>query len=157
MHQAPIDISREDAAFLVKSVVGIHIRKGDYLNCDNRRWIGIVDFADQIREAKRVITSHNFNQPVKIVAFSNGPVDCPFDKLFLGSEAGGTHCELETLKLMSMCDWLVTANSTYSIFAAYLGQKMRGASLPMRYANVRHDLSTSLIGPRMVLYDNRLV
>lgn len=158
MHQAPIDISGEDASFFSEnSVVGIHIRKGDYLNSNIRTWIGIVDMADQIREAERVIASHDFNQPVKIVAFSNGPVDYPFDKLFISSEAGGTYCELETLKLMSMCDWLVTANSTYSIFAAYLGQKMRGASLPMRYANVRHDLSTSLIGPRMVLYDNRLV
>jgi hypothetical protein len=158
MHKAPIDISREDSTFFTaNSVVGIHIRKGDYLNSNIRTWIGIVDIADQIREAERVIAAHDFNRPVKIVAFSNGPVDHPFDRLFLGSEAGGTYGELETLKLMSMCDWLVTANSTYSIFAAYLGQKMRGASLPTRYANVRHDLSTSLIGPSMVLYDNRLI
>lgn len=158
MQQAPIDISSDDSAFFSENnVIGIHIRKGDYLNSHIRTWIGIVDTADQIREAERVIAAHDFNQPVKIVAFSNGPVDHPFDRLFIGSEAGGTYGELETLKLMSMCDWLVTANSTYSIFAAYLGQQMSGASLPIRYANVRHDLSTSLIGPGMMLYDNRLI
>jgi hypothetical protein len=158
MNQAPINISSEDAAFFSENdVIGIHVRKGDYLHSHIRTWIGIVDTADQIREAERVISAHEFNQPVKIVAFSNGPVKHPCDRLFLGSEAGGTYGELETLKLMSMCNWLVTANSTYSIFAAYLGQQMKGASLPKRYANVRHDLSTSLIGPGMVLYNNRLI
>jgi hypothetical protein len=158
MHQAPIDVSNEDSAFFTdNSVIGIHIRKGDYLNSQIRTWIGIVDIADQIREAERVIAAHTFDRPVKVVAFSNGSVDHPFDRVFLGSEAGGDYGELETLKLMSMCDWLVTANSTYSIFAAYLGHQMRGASLPTRYANLRQDLATSLIGPGMVLYDNRLI
>jgi len=80
-----------------------------------------------------------------------------FNRIFLGSEAGGRYGELETLRLMGMCRWLVTSNSTYSIFAAYLGEQICGASLPKRYAKVRHDLSSSLIGPHMVLYDNLLV
>lgn len=158
LHQAPIDISKEDSEFFRdNSVVGVHIRRGDYLNSRIRTWIGIVDIADQIREAKRVSATQYFYKPVKVVAFSEGPVDHTFDRVFLGSESDGTYGELETLKLMSMCDWLVTANSTYSISAAYLGRQMRGASLPMRYANVRHDLATSLIAPGMVLYDNRLI
>ncbi len=158
MNQADIPVSKDDSTFFEDNcVIGIHIRKGDYLNSHIRTWIGIVDIADQIKEAERVIATHAFEQPVKLVAFSNAQVDHPFDKSFLGSEAGGTYGELETLKLMSMCDWLVTGNSTYSIFAAYLGTQMRGASLPMRYANLRHDLATSLIGPNMVLYDNQLI
>jgi hypothetical protein len=156
--QFEINISREDQDFFDNNfVVGIHVRLGDYLNTEIRSWIGVVDFKAQIRETAKILQEKTCNRPVKFAIFSNGKVDHNFNREFISTENGGNYDEISTLKLMSKCSWLITANSTYSIFAAYLSDNLKGASLPKKYTHRREDLTYSLMAENMKIYKNDLI
>lgn len=156
--QFDVNMSRADQDFFEKNfVIGIHVRLGDYLNAEIRSWIGVVNYQAQVREIEKVLEQKNCNLPVKFAIFSNGKIEHKFDREFIATEHGGTYNELETLKLMSKCSWLITANSTYSIFAAYLSNNIKGASLPKRYTRKREDFTYSLLAENMKVYDNDLI
>lgn len=157
-HASEANLSEDDRRFFAEnSVIGVHVRRGDFRRADVRTWLGLVDPQDQLREITRIAKTVKFDRPVKIAVFSDEQVQHDFDRSYISKAAGGAYDDVETLKLMGLCDWLVTANSTFSIFAAYLSETMQGASLPMNYAHRRGVQSPALLGPNMALYDNSLM
>ena len=157
-HASETNLSEDDRRFFTEnSVIGVHIRRGDFRRADVRTWLGLVDPNDQVREIARIAKTVKFARPVKIAVFSDEQVQHDFDRSYISKAAGGAYDDVETLKMMGRCDWLITANSTFSVFAAYLSETMQGASLPMNYSHRRGVQSPSLLGPNMALYDNSLL
>lgn len=156
-HDSEIRISEDDRAFFAEnSVIGVHVRRGDFKRADVKTWLGLVDPKDQIREVTRIAKTVKFGRPIRIVVFSDERLDHDFARGYFPKAAGGAYDDIETLKIMGLCDWLVTANSTFSVFATYLAENMLGASLPMNYAHSQRIMSKSLLGPNMVQYQNYL-
>jgi hypothetical protein len=104
--------------------LAIHVRRGDYLNAGTREFHGIMD-ERYYRNAIKIIDSNSGIMPIKV--FSD---DIKAAKsLFAGNQSRfefinspPESSSLESLLLMSRGSGIITANSSFSWWAAWLGQ-----------------------------------
>lgn len=96
--------------------VGIHVRRGDYLNL--KKTFGVLD----IEYYKSCLNAINTKEIVRTLIFSDDIKWCHENFDFLGSpEFIGEEqlsSPIDTMKLMGQCDILICANSSFSISAA---------------------------------------
>lgn len=107
--------------------VGVHVRRGDYLNAPNLN--GICDmsyYEDAIKyiyknvdNPKFVIFSDDIGYSKKV--FEN--YDCIYIDWNKGKES------FKDMQLMSMCDHMITANSSFSWWGAMLTQNEKGIKI----------------------------
>jgi hypothetical protein len=103
------------------NAVAIHIRRGDYVTFQGGKCLDTAYYFEAIKQL-----SEQAQQPVKWFVFSD---DIPYCKatfvgienlVFIGEEAELT--DIEEFSLMSKCKQFIIANSSFSWWAAYLGQ-----------------------------------
>tara|TARA_R100000278_G_C5470076_1_gene164150 strand:- start:1043 stop:1846 length:804 start_codon:yes stop_codon:yes gene_type:complete len=100
------------------TVVGLHIRRKDYLTNPNHHFVGI-DYYERALE--------KFPNDVNVLVFSDDPKWCHQQSLFqddrfMISENDSGYVDM---CLMSMCTDFIIANSTFSWWAAWLGNRGR--------------------------------
>ena len=98
------------------SVIGLHIRRKDYLTNPNHHFVGI-DYYKRALE--------KFSNDVNVLVFSDDPKWCHQQSLFeddrfMISENDSGYVDM---CLMSMCTDFIIGNSSFSWWAAWLGNK----------------------------------
>ena len=117
--------NREMAMRIGENVsVGIHVRRGDYYSNPNAKAVHAVDLSDYYRRAvpfikERVGNCHFF-------VFSDEP-EWAMDNLDLGKECTVVDVNtpeqpVQDLRLMSLCQHFIIANSSFSWWGAWLSQ-----------------------------------
>lgn len=101
--------------------VAVHVRRGDYLNHPVFRVCDMVYYRESIRKMRARLPGARF------FIFSDDPEWCrnefpDADQEVIDSGIAGTN-PLHDLHLMSLASHHITANSTYSWWAAWLGDK----------------------------------
>lgn len=104
-----------------REAVGIHIRRGDYKVCDN--WlINERFYVDALRCIKR-----SLGKSIDILVFCDEPGFA--EELFQGEKniryitAEQRYTDLEEFAILSACKHHIISNSTFSWWAAYLGEQ----------------------------------
>jgi hypothetical protein len=136
------------------AAVAIHLRRGDYLDPEVRRVHGI-PAAESIVGCLARIKAANFCA----VVFSDSKVEielpCPA-VLLSSAEPRSLARDIDELRLMSCCDWIVASNSTFSYWAGMLSNRVQRLFIPdpwMRSAGVRTE---SLLTARVEAYPTQL-
>lgn len=99
--------------------VAIHIRRGDY---KNTKYISLAE-TDYYDKALSLIKKCEQNEKIKLYIFSDEPDWCEKNLEFIknnNNEFIKGNQDYEDLFLMSMCKYIVIANSTFSWWGAYL-------------------------------------
>lgn len=97
-----------------KKQIGIHIRRGDYLNYPNHHPLQSIDYYTKGIE----LIKSKINDDVQVVVFSDDLEWCKnnFPTEYLYPDVN----EIETLFLMTYCHHYVICNSSFSWWGAYL-------------------------------------
>jgi hypothetical protein len=109
------------AAIEVKNSVAVHIRRGDYLTPSAQKMFGLLDASYYVRALNHI--NKHVTDPV-LVVFSDDMEWVkqmnifPRDTIFASDELGADYLEFA---IMRHCKHVVTANSTFSWWAANLG------------------------------------
>lgn len=99
----------------------IHIRRGDFLWA-SESFHGVMSL-EYYKKAIAYIRTRN--DKMKFFVFSDDPDWCR--GTFMGQDVVGTDSAVEDMFLMSLCDNAIIANSSFSWWAAWLGdQRVRG-------------------------------
>jgi hypothetical protein len=109
------DMSSELRDSFGKEIIGIHIRRTDFVTNSNH-------ISQSINFYKKSLDLLPSN--IEVLIFSDDPQWCKqqkefFDDRFLVSETSNPYIDL---CLMTMCDYIVMASSTYSWWGAYLSK-----------------------------------
>lgn len=119
--------------------IGVHVRLGDYQNLPAMGVAGDVYYRRAIKLLRKLGHHH------KVVVFTDSPSVVRQRSLFdeetnfsILSESGAKS-SLETLLLMAQASHLVTANSTFSWWAGWLGRENRERTVifPRPWLNIR--------------------
>jgi hypothetical protein len=138
-----------------ETVVAIHLRRGDYLNPQVRTAHGIPTSETMISCLSR-ITAPDYSA----VVFSDSKVaiDLPCHAIHLaGEEPRSLAGDIDQLRLMSCCNWIIASNSTFSYWAAILSNRVQQVFIPdpwMRSGSVRTE---SLLTARVAPYSTQLL
>jgi len=109
-----IDTYREN----YKTIVGVHIRKGDYLSGQWNKFFISEKRASEILKEFLIIFNLSANSVLFIIC-SDGKIDIrPFVNLNIILNKGTDVSDLFTL---SRCDFVIGTDSTYGAFASYYG------------------------------------
>jgi hypothetical protein len=125
-----------------KYVVAIHVRRTDYLNLGH-----IYNVLDKTYYLKAVDSVHQSSQNVAFHLFSDDPDGA---KSWLGESISIEKVisppinipSGEVLRLMSTYDAIITANSTFSWWAAYIGSlnnNVKSIFIPKKFSNLAND------------------
>jgi hypothetical protein len=104
---------------LIKKTIGIHIRRGDYLLAENKKYFkscGIKYYQDSINFISSQININEF----EILIFSDDIKWCKKNLDFNQKIKFIKNDEITDFKLMSRCEHLIISNSTFSWWAAYI-------------------------------------
>jgi len=96
-----------------KPVIAIHVRKGDYVSNPNYANLGADYYHGSLEK--------HFDGDFHVRVFSDQPEWCKF--VFRDFEVIEGNSDIEDLCLMSQSDHFIIANSTYSWWGAWLGEK----------------------------------
>jgi hypothetical protein len=138
-----------------ETVVAIHLRRGDYLNPEVRNAHGI-PAPESILSCLSRIKVPDYSA----VVFSDSKVaiDLPCHALYLSGEEPRTLAgDIDQLRLMSCCNWIIASNSTFSYWAAILSNRVQQMFIPdpwMRSGSVRTE---SLLTARVESYPTQLL
>lgn len=137
------------------SVVAIHLRRGDYLNPEVRKVHGI-PAPESIAGCLARIEATNYCAVVFSDSRTEIQLPCPAVLLSSG-ETRSLSTDLDELRLMSCCDFIVASNSTFSYWAGMLSHRMQRLFVPspwMRSGGVRTE---SLLTTRVESYPTQLL
>lgn len=100
-----------------EKIVGIHIRRGDYKDfMDGRFLFSDEVYCNAIKKMQKIMDEHN--QKVKFILFSNEPLSFEEnDKLLISHEEWYID-----QYIMSKCDYLIGPPSTFTGWASYIGE-----------------------------------
>ena len=144
--------TEDEAFFAANTVIGVHYRRNDYLRPDVRELFGIVDPQAMGREVGDLRARIRSGKPVRVVAFSDGPVQGDFDRIYQREASPSLAGDIGALRLMSLCDHLVCSNSTFGLWAGYLGQRLKTVSLPSQWTRSGKISARLLLPPNGRLY-----
>ena len=147
--------------------LGIHIRRGDYLQPGVRRHIGLVDTDSMIAISEKIIASQsaaNKNCTAFIVSdmphedLSELRLSCKTIVVSHG-QVGKVSEDLLQFSVLSQCNGLVCSNSTFGYWAGLLGRPYMESSmfLPENWALKAHIYTSDLLAPSMRTYPNKLI
>ena len=105
-------------------VVGIHIRRGDYVRLSNFHKVQKSDYyanaSKELGQCQAIVCTDDWNTVQKEMKFTNA-IRSPFTN------------EIEDLYLLSQCDSLIICNSSFSWWGAYLGKKKDKVIAPKQW------------------------
>lgn len=138
-----------------EQVVAIHLRRGDFLDPQVRKAHGI-PAPESILNCLARLNAPDYSA----VVFSDSAVamDLPCHAIRLvGPQPRTLNGDIDELRLMSCCDWIIASNSTFSYWAAILSNRVQQAFIPdpwMRSGSVR---TQSLLTARVEAYPTQLL
>jgi hypothetical protein len=91
--------------------IAIHVRRGDYVN--NSFYVDLTK-TDYYQRAMALFLGENF------LVFSDDIDWCKEQDIFKGCSFSEGHDEIKDLNIMASCKGVITANSSYSWWGAYL-------------------------------------
>lgn len=112
-------------------IVGIHIRRGDYINFKNGKYF----FEDALYVSKMQSLVELFEQKgnkVKFFISSNEPVAAVFSSEFYLIHVSGRQ-PITDLHALSRCDYILGPPSTFSQWASFMGMK------PLQFIHSREE------------------
>jgi Glycosyl transferase family 11 len=136
-------------------VVAIHLRRGDFLDPEVRKVHGI-PAPESILSCLARVTAPDHSA----VVFSDSDVaiDLPCHAIRLvGPQPRTLVGDIDELRLMSCCNWIIASNSTFSYWAGMLSNRVQQVFLPdpwMRSGTIR---TASLLTERFEPYCTQLV
>lgn len=105
-------------------LVGIHIRRGDYIRCSDHHKIQKADYyveaSKVLGKSQAIVCTDDWSTVQKEMKFTNA-INSPFTN------------EIEDLYLLSQCDSLVICNSSFSWWGAYLGKNKEKVIAPKQW------------------------
>jgi len=141
-------------------IIGIHIRRGDYLSPDSRKVHGLVATETQVEVVTRIAAAH---PTARILVFSDDKsieVSKRAYKFVSSVEQDKIGRDMDEFLAMAECNALVCANSTFSLWASYLSKSCEEVFLPSRWTlndTVRSQQLFGLADHKFRLYDAKLV
>ncbi len=111
-----------------KSVVALHIRRGDYVGNPNYEQLPITYYILALKENFPNLGEHNLLIFSDDIPYCKRHFECG-DNIFF-SEGNS---DIEDLFLMSQCDHFVLSNSTFAWWGAYLGEKFHSKIIRPNY------------------------
>jgi hypothetical protein len=136
-------------------VVAIHLRRGDFLDPQVRKAHGI-PAAESILNCLARVSAPEYSA----VIFSDSDValdlPCPGIRL-VGPQPRTLAGDIDELRLMSCCNWIIASNSTFSYWAGMLSNRVQRVFIPdpwMRSGSVRTE---SLLAARVESYATQLL
>ena len=151
------ELAPEDADFFTSNtVVGLHFRLNDYLKPNIQYLYGIVNFDAMFQEMRSVVNNIRSDKPVRIAAFSDSPINGPFDRIYVRKAASALLDDIYSMHLMSLCDHLICSNSTFSLWAGYLSRKLKTISLPSPWTRSGIISTTNLLPPNGNIFPSGL-
>ncbi len=138
-----------------RTVVAIHLRRGDYLNPEVRNAHGIPASESMLGCLARIKAA---DYCAVVFSDSNVAIDLPCQAIHLsGAEPRSLTGDIDQLRLMSCCNWIIASNSTFSYWAALLSNRVQQVFIPdpwMRSGSVR---TQSLLTARVESYPTQLL
>ncbi len=143
-----------------KHIIGVHIRRGDYLREATASEHGIPDVASIVAALDREIEAAGGKPNTEILLFTDSKeLSYPFDyKLFtpLGSH-DKVRCDIEEFVAMSQCDALICSNSSFSYWAGLLSSRMKRQYLPSVWMKSGAVKTESLVSDKLgIIFPTRL-
>jgi hypothetical protein len=135
-----------------RELIGIHLRRGDYLNEENLKVHGLVDPNASLRLAVKVRREReSLGRKTNLIVFSDSEALTSIDgepiRQYKSHHFESKYMrDFEEFLAMGSCDQLICANSTFSYWAALLSSRTRVAYIPnlwMKSGSVRTE---SLLG-----------
>ncbi|HEY6457796.1 MAG TPA: alpha-1,2-fucosyltransferase [Steroidobacteraceae bacterium] len=138
-----------------ETVVAIHLRRGDYLNPDVRSAHGIPRPESMVGCLARVPTP---GYCAVVFSDSEVAIDLPCRAMRLvAPQPRSLLGDIDELRLMACCDWIIASNSTFSYWAGMLSNRVQQIFLPdpwMRSGSIR---TASLLTDRFESYGTQLL
>jgi hypothetical protein len=138
-----------------RQLVAIHLRRGDFLDPQVRLAHGIPEPQSMLGCLARI----NAREYAAAV-FSDSSIEirlpCPSICLS-GNEPRSLAGDVDQLRLMSCCDWIIASNSTFGYWAGVLSNRVEQMFIPdpwMRSGSVR---TQSLLAPQIEAYGTQLL
>ena len=128
----------------VDKIVGVHIRRGDYFKNPNIFNIVKADYYNKAKE--------NFNPKTTAFIYTTDDIHTVKREFKFDSHnvlANGRD-ELEDLYLLSQCDSLIMANSSFSAWAGYLGKEKETIYYPKKWFGKDGPPTDDLIDPNWI-------
>lgn len=143
-------------------IIGIHFRRGSYKSEHDQKNKGLISSEKVVHAIDRLahsIRSSKNVQKARILLFSDDeqvPFPLPHVRVRLRS-GDEIQDSLVEFCMMRNCDYLVTANSTFSVWAAYLSERAILTMFPDPFFKHTKDVKTgSLLNPQTVTYESGL-
>jgi hypothetical protein len=136
-------------------VVAIHLRRGDYLDPEVRNAHGIPEPESMLRCLARLPTAE-----YSAVVFSDSEVaiDLPcYGIRLVGPQPRSLLGDINELRLMSCCNWLITSNSSFSYWAGMLSSRVQQVFIPDQWMRVGSIRTASLLTERFESYATQLL
>jgi hypothetical protein len=137
------------------SLVAIHLRRGDFLDPGVRQAHGIPEPQSMLGCLARVKAPE-----YSAVVFSDSSVEIslPCRSICLsGIEPRSLAADVDQLRLMACCNWIIASNSTFGYWAGILSDSVEQMFIPdpwMRSGSVR---TQSLLAPQIESYGTHLL
>ena len=112
------EIAEEMRKHLSGDVVSLHVRRTDYVNNANHDCVGL----DYYEEALKLVP-----EDCKIIIFTDDPEWAKAQELFPDDRffVSETNCPYTDMCLMTLCDYHIVANSSYSWWGAWLSNSKK--------------------------------
>lgn len=122
--------------------VGMHIRRGDYLYIPEFQGLCDLDYYQraikEIQVTNRKITYLIFSNDIKWCKENISPLVGKNEIIFVTENKGINSCW--DMFLMSQCDNLVIANSSFSWWGAFLNKRAKKIIAPIRWKNTEQNI-----------------
>lgn len=134
----------------INKIVAIHVRRSDYLNPGTFEYHGVLDM-DYYNRAIKALCGDNTSDVLFIVC-SDDIAWCKenFNHLPNVHFSEGEN-EITDMYLMSLCDSIVIANSSFSWWSARLGDKNKGKVAPSKWFSGANLKTDDIYYPNMII------
>lgn len=105
-------------------MVAIHVRRGDYVG--NPFYVNLMATTYYERAMEKF-------KGAKFIVFSDDIPFCKSQSTFIGCEFSEGKSDVEDLNLMAGCKGIIISNSSFSWWAAYLGDSNKKVIAPLRW------------------------
>jgi len=112
------EVAREMRAALSGEVICVHVRRTDYVNNGNHEVVGL----DYYEQALKLVP-----QDCKVIVFTDDPEWAKVQPLFPDDRfyVSETNCPYTDMALMSLCDYHIIANSSFSWWGVWLSNSKK--------------------------------
>ena len=120
--------------------VAIHVRRGDYVNNEVHETIGIKYFKQSIDKIKTMTNNPHFFVISDDISWCKNNLKIPRCVY-----VDFTENEIEDFEIIKLCTHKIISNSTFSWWAAFLGEKNKSITIcPKKWTNKTKSTSLQL-------------